>query len=157
VKIERLPYHSQPGFDCRNDHANCPACAAHGEADHGIHGGEAWFAVRTQIADGRHVVLVLDVFLANYLTCSPRVPIHLRKARGKCIEQHIESDAVDCMWMPSGRCDDGPAHGHLSYLVGDQLYREYGNDSGDDHQSEEFWGALEKLLEHWAGQIPVMS
>jgi hypothetical protein len=157
VKIERLPYRSRAGYDCRNDHANCPACAAGGEADHGIFGGEAWFAVRTQIADGRHVVLVLDVLLANYLPCSPRVPVHLRTARGKSIEQHIESGAVECMWMPSGRCDDGPAHGHLSYLAGHGLYDQYGNDSGDDNQSENLWRALEELLAHWAATIPVLS
>lgn len=157
--FERLPYQSRAGFDCRRDHANCPACKAHGEGDHGISGGLAWFALKTQHPeDGRVAVLVLEILLSNYPpTTSRPLPPGLLRPRGALVALHIEvaegERGFDCEWV-GGFCDGGPQRGRCSATLADRIYREHGSQSGEAEQSEAFWGALEYTLTKWLEEIP---
>ncbi len=152
--IERLPYQSEPPFDCISDHANCAACKAHGEGQHGRSGGAATFGLRGILADGRRIAIVLRVLLGNYT--SP-VPDSLRQPRGGYLDLHIESAdprCVDCTYV-GGRCYADP--GSFTCLGADEIYRKFGNSTGDDNQSEAFWRELEDWLRVWAGRVPAIS
>lgn len=152
--IERLPYVSTPGYDCILDNANCPACKSGRRDHHGRFGGSAFFAARMRIADGRHVVAALEVFLANYPSCSPRMPDHLRVARGTYLTLHVEGGDRECQWMPSGRCCPGD---EFSFSAGEELYSKHGNAGGGNDQSEAFWADLEAWLLNHAAGIELLS
>lgn len=153
--IERLPYVSTPGYDCILDNANCPLCKSGRPNHHGRFGGSAFFAARTRLADGRHVVAALEVFLANYPSCSPRMPEHLRVAHGTYLTLHVEGGEKECQWMPSGRC--GSVESDFSFLAGGELYAKHGNPGGGDDQSAAFWADLEEWLLNHAAGIELLS
>lgn len=162
--IERMPVRSRPGFDCRRDHANCPACKAQSENDHGISGGIAWYAVSAD-HDGRRVALVLEVLRRDWL------PVTRAALRGEDDERFVNrppmgatlslhySDGTehDCDWFGDGgkcRCE------MIGYLDADQFYKQWGNadpNAAADAQSEEFWAALELQLQFWLAREPVVS
>lgn len=151
-KYERLPVGSRPGFDCRRDNSNCPACSRGDRGDHGIYGGGYWFPVAT-VHDGRRVVLVLEVLGIAYPPSCPPLPLDsLRRPRGAVITIHRElATGAKCDWMPAGSgCDNEVA----GYMRAQELYKEFGNPTTDptvdlSSQSEEFWQALERQLEAW--------
>lgn len=159
MNIERLPYQSRGGFDCRKDHANCPACKAHGEGDHGISGGLAWFALKAKHPeDGRIAVLVLEVLLSNYPATTGRpIPPRLLRPRGALLALHLEvaegQRGFDCEWV-GGFCDGGPERGRCSATLADRVYAETGSATGEAEQSEEFWKQMEYVMTRWLEEIP---
>ncbi len=160
VNVQRLPYESDPPFDCRSDNATCPACRSGKRGDHGRHGGGAIFAMRGEMEDGRRMAVVLRVLLANWLPCTPRSNISglLMKARGAYLEQHTQSSdphTEECLYV-GGRCAAGQVGGELTFMGADDLYSKFGNDTGDDNQSDAFWAELASWLRSWAAKVPAL-
>lgn len=145
-EIERLPYRSQPGFDCRGDHAACPCCAAHGEANHGVSGGKAWFSVRTRLPDGRAIAAVLCVFRADYPATARARANHPMHAIGAWIDLHTQGDAVECQWMPGGRCADDVSRGAIAFGLAAEMYAKHGTPDAGPEQPEALWAELGKWL-----------
>jgi hypothetical protein len=157
-EIERLPYQSHPGFDCQGDHANCPVCAAHGEANHGISGGKAWFGVRTRLPDGRALAAVLCVLRCDYpATVRARGRQRLRSV-GACIGLHTQGDAIECSWVPGGRCAGDTERGAVAWGFAAELYAKHGTADGGPEQPEALWTELGKWLvaqaEFACGMVP---
>ncbi len=149
VTIERLPVRISAGFDCIYDHANCPACAATGERNHGIDGGTAWYAVAAIDGTDRSV-LVLEVLLRKYPASIP--PSHWRGLRGpreltplgSALTLHRSGGNRPCDWI-----DGGCAFDVLGFSCATALYLELGNPdptADPEAQSEQFWSRLEREL-----------
>lgn len=157
ANIHRLPYESDPPFDCISDNATCPSCNAGTKGNHGRHGGGATFAMNGTMPDGRRIAITLRVLLAKWLPCTPSLSDSCRRVRGAYLERHLESygpGTVECIYVV-GRCD--ACDGEWTCLGADEVWRKFGNDTGDDNQSEAFWGELESWLVTWASRVPVLS
>ncbi len=169
--VERLPCQSSPAFDCDRANAGCPACSSGHPGRHGNSGGTRTFAVRGTLPDGRRIAVSLQVLLADYLECTPRTPSRPRKARGAFLERHLEilgdpsmeqlRQSSPCLWIGDDgkprRCDDGGSRGELSFLGADELYSRHGSASGSAGQSDDFWAAMEEVLDAWAADVPPIS
>lgn len=145
-EVERLPYRSEPGFDCRGDHANCPGCAAHGEGDHGVSGGSAWIGVRIRLPDGRALVAVLKVHRADYPATARARGAQPTRAVGAYIELHTQGDAVECQWVPGGRCAGDPTNSAIVFGLAAGLYAKHGTPDGGPEQPDVLWAELGKWL-----------
>lgn len=155
--FERLPVAVIPGFDCIYDHANCPACKKHGENDHGISGGRAFFVMKATRMDGMFVAAIaLEVLTTKFPSTIPPQhwhpdrPFYKDPPRGATLSIHVEGDDRECEWVPSGKCSS--KDGFAGYLAADKMYREHGNqDPAADpaDQSDALWLELAGELQKW--------
>lgn len=157
ANIERLPYTSDPPFDCISDNATCPACSSGHKGNHGRHGGGAEFALRGVMPDGRRIAIVLRVLRADWLPCTPVSRGRTQRARGAYLERHLESRdtrSVECSYV-GGRCDGGADVGEITCLGADEVWGKFGDSAGGPDQSDAFWSELASWLTTWASKIPV--
>lgn len=168
--VQRMPVHRVPGFDCIYDNATCPGCK-HDEGrgrhrivgNHGISGGSATYAVRTELPDGRRFAVALEVHLRDFPASIPEShwspgsdDIRTRIIAGP-LSQHVSTSAAleshaatDCTWI-QGLCDGSV----IGYTHGSRFYDTYGNPSGAE-QTEDFWLALEDECRKWAARVEVV-
>jgi hypothetical protein len=168
--IERLPAKLLPGWDCRNDNANCKSCnwlRANGKPrdDHGIHGDGFLYTLRTELPDGRAAAITLEVFTSRYPATVNRsslrqlldrypygasLDLHIQvpkggKARYDFMTVHETCDALG----PGRRCDsDG------SGLIAQEIYERSGiqSDASDVDllkQPDALYAEMEHYLRRW--------
>lgn len=97
--IQRLTK-TRPGWDCL--HA---PCQHETPGNHGIHGTEIWHAVKTEIADGRQVVLELTLFTD---ALPPTVPVSIDRLcpRTSTLTLHVQCPGgAECSWLPGLGCE----------------------------------------------------
>lgn len=144
MQIERHPYQSRPGFDCRNDNANCPGCKGPRKGDHGVSGGAAFFTVKTTV-DGQRYAVSLEVLTRNYPPTVDRSAWRDDDARpmGATLCFHVAKDGGEPCEYVGGTCEFEP----LTYTGAAELWDAYGDATGGPEQSDAFWNVLGSWLE----------
>lgn len=169
--IERLTPVLRPGWDCRNDNANCRFCnrrEADGKKrdDHGIHGDEYVYGIRTELPDGRAAAITLEIFTGRYPATVPQSVVrawpHDRYPYGASLDLHLQVPKggkgrydfmpvhESCEWLgPGRRCDsDG------SGLSAQEVYSRYGiqSDAPDVdlmQQPDALYEEMARFLRMW--------
>jgi hypothetical protein len=167
--IQRLEPKFSPGWDCRN--GNCRSCdwlVENGRKrdNHGIHGDEYVFGIRTELTDGRTAALTLEIFTSRYPATVDRstltswldgrmpygasLDLHLQVAPGGTGPYEGSIVHEKCDWLgPGKRCYcDG------SSLFAEEIYKRSGirSDAADvdlAKQPDALYAEMEHYLRIW--------